>query len=375
MIISGFFAGLPIFGKILIVLILSGFMPLTAITFFKYMLPKKERDYKKAMDDMGINSSRQVSDSYAPRRYFLPVFFVTLLCLLASIYFTFADTFIESINDSLLLTGSWFGEGNVALVRQSLAILTFAFLGGFIWSAQNIIRRLIAIDLAPSVYYSAGVRIIMASAVALVLSFIIGEESSTNLVNFKSSLSAVAFLTGMFPERILQYLIKLFKRYINPDPLNTELLSLYQIEGISMQHKERLEEIGIDNAQNLATASLTQLCIDTPYEARTLLDWIGQAKLLCYAKEHIAAMRSTGIRTVFDFYKGDKSTARLQRIAILSSVDPLLIENISEQVRADTGIQALFRFQGGVNTPNEAISPGSGEPVIPILKEKEPNTN
>ena len=368
----GLIGGLPLFGKLLIVLILSGFMPLTAISFFKYMMPKKEQDYQKALREMGINSSRKVRDTYAPRRYFLPVFFVTTLCMLASIYFTFADTFIESINDSLLLTGSWFGNGNIGLVRQSLAVLTFAFLGGFIWSAQNIIRRLIAIDLAPSVYYSAGVRIILASAVALVLTFIIGEESSTNLVNFKSSLTAIAFLTGMFPERFLQYLIKLFKKYVNPDPLNTELLSLYRIEGISMSHKERLEEIGIDNAQNLATASLTQLCIETPFEARMLLDWIGQAKLLCYAKASIDDLRAAGIRTVFDFYKGDKSTDKLVRIATAANVDQLLVENISEQVRADTGIQALYRFQTGVNAPN---APFEKDPIFAISSETESQAN
>lgn len=316
------------------------------------MVPRKEKEYNKALDEMGINSSRTVRDSYAPGRYFLPVTFAFLICFMSITYIVFAGRFNGELNDSLLLTGAFFGRENKALINQSLAVLSYAFLGGFIWSAQNIIRRLIANDLAPNVYYSAGIRLLLASIIALVISFLIGEESQSNFVNFKASLTAVAMLIGMFPERFLSYLVNLYKKYINPDKLNTDQLSLYRIEGISMQHKERLEEIGIDNAQNLATASLTQLLIDTPFKARQVLDWIGQAKLLCYAKDDIDKLRSVGIRTVFDFFKGNKRSNALQEISEAVGIDSPLLHVIHEQVLADPGINALYKFQGGVNKPN-----------------------
>ncbi|MFT4665826.1 MAG: hypothetical protein ACI8YQ_003021 [Polaribacter sp.] len=338
-------------GKILIVVIISSFMPLAVITYFKVFLKKKEKEYDKTLIELGINSSKRVGDYYTPSKYILPVTFVSVICLLAITAFTFANDYAGTIEDSLLLTGTYYGSGKTELIYQSLAVLMMAFLGGFLWSAQNIIRRLIARDLSPSVFYSAGIRIILASVIALVLSFLIGEQSSTNFINFRSSLSAIAFLTGMFPERILSYLVNLYQQYFSPDKLNEDTLSLYNIEGISLQHKERLEEIGIDNAQNLATASLTGLLIETPFGARMLLDWIGQAKLLCYAKENMPLLRQAGIRTVFDLFKGNKSPEALREISESVGINTPLLQVIHNQIIEDVGIKTLYRFQHGVNVP------------------------
>ena len=342
--------------KFLLILIIAGFMPLSSISFFRHMMPKKVKEYNKSIKEMGIKTNRAVTDTYNYKRYFLPVSFVTLICLLYSAYFTFADTFVSDMKDSLLLTGAFFGSAdNKKLMEQSMSVLTYAFLGGFIWSAQTIIRRLINNDLPPSVYYSAGIRILLASAVALILSFVIGEEGSTNLLKFKSSLAAIAFLTGMFPERVLSYLITLYQKFVNPDEMNTKQLSLERLEGISMQHKERLEEIGIDNAQNLATSSLTQLCVETPFEARMLLDWIGQAKLLCYLKDDIDKVRSVGIRSVFDFFRAPKTPEELQALAQAAGVNKELLQNVYQEVTNDKGIQSLYGFLSGVNSPNTDI--------------------
>ena len=342
-----------VIGQWIIIILIGGFMPLTAITYLTVMIARKEKEYHKALNEMGISSPRSIRDVHSPSKYILPVGFVTLLCLLAITAFVFANEYSGDLVDSLLLTGAFYGAGKTGLIFQSLSVLSMAFLGGFLWSAQNIIRRLIAQDISPSVYYSAGIRIILASVVALVFSYIIGNEGAGSALNFRSSLAAIAFLTGMFPERILTYLIKLFQRYVNPDNLNTDQLSLYHIEGISMPHKERLEEVGIDNAQNLATASLTELLIETPFGARQLIDWIGQAKLVCYAKDQVDAFRSIGIRSVFDLYKGNKSREALQEISEAAGINSPLLQVIADQVRDDRGIQALFKFQYGVNSPEK----------------------
>lgn len=360
-------------GRLLTVFIFTAFFPLTAISFFRYLVPKKQREYNKNLRDMGLapsdaanktnDRSQKFQEAHSVIRYTLPVSFVTLICLIAIFYILFAERFLPSIGDSVLLTGAAFGEGaqNKQLIEQSIAVLTFTFLGGFIWSATNTIRRLIANDIAPSVYYSAGIRILLASVVALVFSFMLGKESGIEMLSLQSSLTAIAFLTGMFPERILSYLIKVFQKYVNPDNLNTDQLSLYRIEGISMQHKERLEEIGIDNAQNLASASLTQLLVETPFKLRQVLDWIGQAKLLCYAKDDMEKLRSVGIRTVFDLFSHKKTPGFLQEISSTLGIEGPLLHNIYDQVMADRGINTLYGFLNGVNTPWEPDKPKTQE--------------
>lgn len=342
-------------GRVMVISIISVFFPLTALSFFSYMIPKKEKDYKEALDKMDIDyeSSRKVSDIFSRSRFFLPVGFAFFICFFAISYFAFADKFLEDIQDSVILSGAHFGTGNKVLIAQSISVLAFAFLGGFIWSATNILHRLISNDLTPSVYYSAGIRILMASVIALVLSFMLGEESGPEFLGFSASLSAIAFLTGMFPERVLQYLIKVFQKFVNPDNFKTNHLSLYQIQGISMQHKERLEEIGIENAQNLSTASFTQLLIETPFKSRQLLDWIGQAKLLCYAEADIGKLRAIGIRSVFDFFSKNKSPESLQQMAEDLEIKDLLLQNLYHQIHGDMGIIKLYEYLTQCNSPDK----------------------
>ena len=202
----------------------------------------------------------------------------------------------------------------------------------------------------------------VAKTSALTFSFLLGEESGP-LLGMKSSLPFIAFFTGMFPERVFDYLIRTYQKFVNPNELNDERLSLYRIEGISMSHKERLEEIGIDNAQNLATVSLTQLCMETPFPSRQLLDWMGQAKLLCYLKEDIEALRKIGIRSVFDFYKGEKGKPDFDAIATASGLEPVRLRIIYEQITNDTGIRALYNFQIGLNSPSRTPEPEKTSPM------------
>ena len=340
-----------------IVGIVAGFMPLTAMSFFWFMRQKKQLNFEKSLKEMGISSSRRVQDTYSFGNYFLPVIFSFVICLLASTFFVFTDEFAANIKDSPLLTGGSYGSGDreaiEAIINQSIVVLSFAFFGSFIWSAQNIVRRLIAYDLSPSVYYSAGVRIILACIVALVFSFFSGKGS---FIQLNSSIAVIAFLTGMFPQRVLSSMINFYKDWLNPDRLNTEYLSLYKIEGMSLSHKERLEEVGIDNAQNLATASLTKLLIETPYGSRQILDWIGQAKLLCYAKQDIDKLRSVGIRSIYDLKKGNKSRVALREISDAVGITTPLLEVIAEQIEADKGINSLYQFHNNVDDPNKDVT-------------------
>ena len=143
-----------------------------------------------------------------------------------------------------------------------------------------------------------------------------------------------------------------YKNYINGENVNTKYLSLDNIEGISVQHKERLIEIGIDNAQNLATASLTDLLINTPFGARQLLDWIGQAKLLVYVKSDIEKLRQVGIRSVFDLYKGQKSREALMEISHAVGLTSPILQVVRDQVIEDQGIGVLYQFMQRLNSPN-----------------------
>lgn len=342
--------------RIILIIVISGFIPFTAMSFFMVAIPQKEKEFTKSITEMGISTSRTVRDSYSVSKYILPVLFAFLIFFGFITAFTFGGDG-SAFTDNVFLSGPFFGgEDNSLVVKQSFSVLAFAFAGGFLWSGYNIIRRLVAYDLSPSVYYSAGIRIMLASAVALVASFLLGSETTANEVfSFKASLAVIAFLAGIFPQRILNYLISRFQDIFSNENVTEKSLSLYNIEGISIYHKERLEEIGIDNAQNLATASLTQLIAETPYDARQLLDWIGQAKLICYVKDDIERLRAIGIRSVFDLLKGNKDRIVLRELSDAVGLDTPILEIVHGQIKEDRGIIALYNFQENKNSPARDI--------------------
>jgi hypothetical protein len=105
---------------------------------------------------------------------------------------------------------------------------------------------------------------------------------------------------GMFPERAIDYMKEKIKYFSTKNMVKSDDLPLDMIEGISIYHRMRLTEIGIDNAQNLAVADLVGLMLKTPFKPSQIIDWIGQAKLYLFFKKDITALREIGIRTVFD---------------------------------------------------------------------------
>ncbi len=356
-----FLFDIPTFlNRSLTVFIVAGFMPLSAISFLTLMRSKRERDFSKATTDMGIQSSRSITEVYGWDKYILPVVFAFLICLFGIVIIVQASDYVNSAySDNILLAGPLYGKGkeNLPTIMQSLTVMCYAFFGAFVWSAMNIVRRLIAYDVAPSVYFNAGLRIMFASLTALVLSFIFGKGADASMdINWVQwSLPVISFLTGIFPESVLGYLVKIYKNIFSPSELNTETLSLDLVEGMSDQHRVRLGEIGIDNAQNLATASLTQLLLTTPFQARQLLDWIAQAKLLVYAKKNIHAFREIGIRSVFDFYTDDKMTTEsLEKIAAAGGINTVLLFNVANQLRQDPGVQSLNTFYHNLSQPKDS---------------------
>ena len=110
----------------------------------------------------------------------------------------------------------------------------------------------------------------------------------------------VSFLVGIFPERALSWMKESLGRAFRKKASSAHALPLEMLEGISSFHKARLSELGIDNVQNLAQASLMELILKTPFNPRVLIDWMAQARLCMEFKDQTSKIRQAGIRTIFD---------------------------------------------------------------------------
>lgn len=327
------------------IFILCLFYPFSAISFFKHRLPNKKFEYiqtqqlieNKAIqytDDDKKEADTIFKHEYDGTDYVLPVFFVTFFCFLG-FYILFAG------KDPIILSGIWIQSKSTELpyYRLSLVSMSMAILGSYVWSIQYIVRRLITTDLAPSAYYSIGTRIIFATFVSLVLrhfiAFVPGETGNF-MVN---QLPAIAFFTGVFPQRAMQYVQERL-RIFNPPSGKSHDLPLEMIEGISLFCKVRLAEVGIDNAQNLALANFKRLVRKTPFNPRMILDWIAQAKLYIIVKDGIRELRKTGIRNIFGLLSAYEA-GKTDKLKILSKKIGTDLEMVCIELKDRPDIQTL----------------------------------
>jgi hypothetical protein len=416
--------------KILFAIVVNGFGVIVFWSFLYFKMGKKDNEYTKVIETFGLKKKyedikgkkveRKPSTVLRGRNYWLPLAFYTITCTIVSSLFLFpASLFgelfetetIDGITTSAktfahnpFFMGMYFGNldisdiemGNLSVAdiqRRSIATLAWGFMGAFLWSASNMVRRLAKADITPILYYKASFRILFACAVALIFSFISGSLNLGQTGYTSSFVPAMAFMAGTLPDRFFNYLMELMKNILSGKDVNTQELHLKNIEGLSGLHRERLWEEGIDNAQNMAQSSLTQMLLKTPFEAREILDWVGQAKLLLYMKEDIGRAHAVGIRSVYDFIslketytkKGLDNMAALQELGQESGLNTSKLAVVAELVNEDLGVRSLKAFMDKLNGKKDdvavlyenkdidmsALGPKPVETVVPEMEIKE----
>ena len=322
------------------IFVLCSFFIFTAISFSKHRLPKKKREYQRIRRVLGIQDDAEeeqlISEIFQTEfkgaDYVLPVFFVTLFCALGFWVLFAGET-------PLILAGispdgvSDINPEKFSYNQLSLVAIGMAILGSYIWSIQYIVRRLINLDLIPGAYYSIGTRIIFATFVSVVLHHFIQSLNQNTKKELLELLPVLAFLTGIFPQRVLQYLQERVP-FFSKGNKRAHKLPLDMIEGITLFSRVRLAEVGIDNAQNLAEANIRELILKTPFNPLLLLDWIAQAKLYVTVKDGMDGLRKASIRTVFDL-QAAKSNNDLDEVAHLSQIEEEHLSTICDILKED----------------------------------------
>jgi tetratricopeptide (TPR) repeat protein len=212
----------------------------------------------------------------------------------------------------------------IPLNPDIIKLMFFAFLGAYVYSALELIRRYNTFDLEPQVY--AGILVRMVAAVALVFagSLLIFNAGS----NYQSPPSApgfatlwlpgiIAFVIGAFPSRGLDWFWRLAEPVLAGRATDAPTaLPIDHLYGISSWHAARLQQIGIDDAQNLAGADLAKLLLTTPFDAQVLVNWVDQAMLYTRVGSKINTFREqqistfTGLQQAVDSNKKDEQESK-----------------------------------------------------------------
>jgi len=199
-----------------------------------------------------------------------------------------------------VIAGLWIwtlvpGISNATTIRDLLLpepdIVTFAFLGAYVFAVNMLFRRYARADLGPKAYTHVIVRIFAAIATVWVLSFAPFARSADGRP--RALMLLLAFFVGIVPETgtaIVQDLLQQWKPVARAIPSLAEDHPISRIEGISLYDRAQLLEVGIENVESLAHHNIIELMLWTRIPTARLVDFVDQAILYMHVRGPVSAM-------------------------------------------------------------------------------------
>jgi hypothetical protein len=309
--------------------------------------------------DPGANPENpQGIDPNAPLHYVVPTFLFIILSF-SGFLFTFVGYVTEPSLDHLnffLRAGST--KFTAEQLQELLGMLSYTFLGGYIWSIYYLVKRVSNFDLSPLSFLRTSAHIIFGS-------FVTGAiwHTASAFVDLRNGPAqelgiGLAFLIGMYPNLAMDKLFSKYpsmrlKRVREETTKLCEEIPLDCILGIDAFMKFRLGEFEIEDVQNLATINPIQLFVETPYGLYEIIDWIAQAQLIvAVGSRKVILLRDLNIRSIPDLEKAADDpvlTARVLPILLtpdgalsgLSQPDAATLQTELNMIRDDLHVHRL----------------------------------
>ncbi len=284
----------PGMDKLLIYVALAGFFPISAIVYGVARSSTMLTELKNDLDLLGIMTSQdrileRYQRAYAQWNYAAHYMLTVLLTLLGlSLFWLPAGGTVYGFNADVLQA------------------MRYGFLGSYIFAISLVYRRYTTMDLQPYVYMNCALTIVSGLAFNYVAFEAIGKmipASQAQIAGIGAGLAAVtSFSLGFFPYLATRWFSRVAYTALQERQRRSDQLPLAFIDGISRFHEARLRDEGIDNLQNLASARIDELLLNTRFSAQQIIEWIDQAALYLYLEQsEIESFRRGGIRNVSDF--------------------------------------------------------------------------
>ena len=304
--------------KLILVVALYLFLPLTAVTYYAFRRNRRLAEVDRIFYILKFDEESKKAYEYEPsdkgERDKGEHWHLSWAVMYLSVV-SFIGLALLFFSAEIALPGSEFPQvklGNVYFPEKGSRLVSgMAFLGAYLWGIQSIYRRYLLNDIIPGAYYGISTRMILAAIIALVtyngyeaLAGGAGPGTSEGGIMW-SIWPALALAIGMFPQRGLRWLMDRLPIFSPATDPSVREAPLEMIEGMTIQDIMRLEEQGIDTCYDLAKADFVPLILKTPYSARELVDWILQAKLCAYFGEAVGDLRRHSIKTAYDLTQVD----------------------------------------------------------------------
>jgi hypothetical protein len=375
----------PTFGNfILQAAVLLSYLP---VTFIAYRYLREQRKRSRAewelqqVAEVGSAEYQEAlrSAHYSLRHYLVPLIYIYVV-LLALYGMTHPYVIGRGLWKGLLedtVTIVTIPEGMAGLAADVIygRFLFWAWLGAYLHSVERTVRHYVADDLYPDIYVSTAKRFIVAFMIGAIVAVAFGILGSVTPVQIDlnrhlAAVYVVAFVTGLFPERGMRWIVTTGSRLLHFREDLGEEKKLTQIEGLSFWQRDRLDQEGVENAQNLATAHLLTLVARTPYSVGQVVDWVDQATLLVYTSaDQFARLKQIGLIRASSVLQ--TAAANITELASTSGLPVEQLRLLEQMLGTSANIRAICRYRGlsllGAPAPAAEPEPAAEtEPVLPV---------
>jgi hypothetical protein len=331
-------------------------VPSLALSYIQTMATRKERRLQQEVPpDRRAEVRRRMGRRASFSNYRGSVWLTTTVVLLGtSILLLFKPVSVDggtgvdfSLGANMLTMGPFAelyeknpGAYYSHLIRNQIAF-QFGFLGAYVYFVGSVVRAYFTMDLTSHTFVDGAIRMIVASILALVLSFAYDfvlpgdapsvprsvaasngnpaeasssssratehgdkqDQSPDTEVALPASLNLlpiVAFFFGFYPKRaslaLERVALKVMRDIIPGDGYRA--LPLSMLAGMSYSHELRLEREGFDNVENLSNADAVDLAVRTCFSYGQLKQWIDAAWIASHLREDYPYfVRRSGIST------------------------------------------------------------------------------
>lgn len=167
--------------------------------------------------------------------------------------------------------------------------LAFSFVGAYIWSLYDLLKRYRSVDLTPSAFQFSWLRLLAACIVGPLIS----AGATDGLKNL------IAFSVGMLPlQAVFEYFADLASKQMGKTITQKPACppDLHKLQGMTLDSIDRMEERRVDSAATLAYTDPIKLFLKTEMEWLVIIDVIDQALLYNYVGDKLVILPPIGIR-------------------------------------------------------------------------------
>jgi len=283
------------------------------------------------------------------RTVYNPVQFLAYICLILLV--------------SILLLTGYLNRNELGVIPPEVVeVMAYSFLGAYVYSIQELVRRYNTFDLQPQVYSSILVRLLVASFItfagATVIQYSGGSLAAVaddGQVVGPTWAAVLAFVIGIFPNSGLRWFSQEANRILKFDNDEINAVAIKNIKGVSTWHEARLAEMGIDDAQNLATVDMRRILLTTQFDTHEVIHWIDQAILFTKVGANYERYKAVNITSFHEL------RMRLNRLSLndpLAQRDAAQVAAVEEERRTLaaalglSGPEALDSLADATNYPN-----------------------